>query len=113
MTTTRRLDTKQTAAAMRKALHSEFPGVKFSVRMGTGTAYGRISVSWVDGPTTRDAEAVTHPFESSTYDSMNEYYRQTENTVIVDGETVTPNCCGITIRRTVSDDAMEWASTVT
>lgn len=41
---------KDAAAAIRADLRSAFPGTKFSVRMGTGTASTWIDVKWMDGP---------------------------------------------------------------
>ena len=49
--TTRYISTKETAAMLRKDLAKAWPGVKFSVRMGTGTGSAWLSVSYTDGPT--------------------------------------------------------------
>ena len=52
---------RETAAALRKALREAFPGARFSVRMASGTAYGWLSVSWTDGPTVEQVDAVAAP----------------------------------------------------
>ena len=56
---------RETAAALRKALREAFPGARFSVRMASGTAYGWLSVSWTDGPTVEQVDAVAAPFAAA------------------------------------------------
>lgn len=68
---------KDTAAAMRKRLRAEFPGVKFSVRMATGSAYGWIDVSYVGDVDWRRVQRATDAFVSMQYDTMDESYRNT------------------------------------
>ncbi len=41
---------RDAAAAIRRDLRAAFPGTRFSVRMGTGTASAWIDVKWTDGP---------------------------------------------------------------
>lgn len=50
------IDTKHVAAELRNRMKNAFPGVKFSVRKGTGTASAWISVNWTDGPDTAEVE---------------------------------------------------------
>ena len=71
--TTRYLGAAETAKLMRAALKAAFPGAKISVRLSRGNA---TYVSWTDGPTVRDVQAITHEFESQTFNSsedMREY----------------------------------------
>lgn len=56
-----------TLKQLRAELAREFPGVKFSVRRSRGTAYGYVDVSWTDGPTTRDVDAITAMYEGSRF----------------------------------------------
>lgn len=94
-------DTKATAAAMRSALRNAFPGTKFSVRMDRGTAYGWITVSWEDGPTAKDVEAITYRFQSSRFSGSDDSYHSTGVTEW--------SCCGVGISRHISRDRMEAA----
>lgn len=68
---------KETSAAMRKALRVEFPGVKISVRIATGTAYGYIHVSYVGDLDQYAVQRATDPFVSMQFDTMDECYRPT------------------------------------
>ncbi|HEV7566638.1 MAG TPA: LPD29 domain-containing protein [Microbacteriaceae bacterium] len=71
--TTRYLGAAETAKLMRAALKAAFPGAKISVRLSRGNA---TYVSWTDGPTVREVQAITHQFESQTFNSsedMREY----------------------------------------
>ncbi len=54
---------KDAAAAIRADLKSAFPGTKFSVRMGTGTASTWIDVKWTDGPNDDMVRNVTDRYE--------------------------------------------------
>jgi len=64
------LSTKESAALLRKQLRASFPGVKFSVRMSRGTAYGNVHVEWTGGPSLDEVDAVTRPFEGASFDGM-------------------------------------------
>lgn len=54
------------ARIIRKELKSAFPGIKFAVS-STRSAWvdeeGRVSIAWVDGPTTDKVEAITKKYE--------------------------------------------------
>lgn len=54
---------KDAAAAIRADLKAAFPGAKFSVRMGTGTASTWIDVKWTDGPNNDMVRNVTDRYE--------------------------------------------------
>lgn len=68
------ISTKDTAKLVRAALKSAFPGVKFSVRMSTGTAAAWMNVSWSDGPTDRQVMSITGQFEGRKFNSMTDGY---------------------------------------
>ncbi|GGN44704.1 LPD29 domain-containing protein [Streptomyces fuscichromogenes] len=108
------IDTKHVAAELRNRLRTEFPGVKFSVRKGTGTASAWISVYWTDGPCTADVEELTRPMQGSQFNGMEDRYESTDNTVTVTvkGRKVTgkPLVDGINTHRDVSDDALKAAA---
>lgn len=68
------ISTKETAKLVRQALKSAFPGVKFSVRMSTGTASAWMNVSYSDGPREEDVRAITARYEGRTFNSMTDGY---------------------------------------
>ncbi|WP_331765389.1 hypothetical protein OG747_53045 (plasmid) [Streptomyces sp. NBC_01384] len=108
------IDTKHVAAELRNRLKASFPGVKFSVRKGTGTASAWISVHWTDGPDTADVEELTRPMQGAQFNGMEDRYESTDNTVTVTvkGRKVTgkPLVDGINPHRDVSDDALKAAA---
>ena len=60
----------ETAQFVRKALHSAFPGVKFSVRSRTYSGGASIDVTWTDGPSSEGVEAIVGRFAGATFDGM-------------------------------------------
>jgi conjugative element/phage-associated large polyvalent protein len=108
------IDTKHVAAELRNRLKNAFPGVKFSVRKGTGTASAWISVYWTDGPSTAEVEAHTRPLQGAQFNGMEDRYESTDNTVTVTvkGRKVTgkPLVDGINTHRDISDDALKAAA---
>lgn len=82
-----RLDAVASIAAMRRALKAAFPGLKISVRMSRGTAYGNASVSWTDGPSVAEVEAVTEPFRGRGFDGMTDSTTYTDHTIEHQGAT--------------------------
>jgi DNA-binding CsgD family transcriptional regulator len=54
----RRLDAKELAALVRKALKQSFPGVKFSVRTDRYSMGSSVNVSWTDGPTSNQVDEI-------------------------------------------------------
>lgn len=94
---------KETAAALRKELRATFPGVRFSVRMDRGTAYGWLSVSWEDGPTDEQVREITRGYQSESWSGMDEcYHHIPPQLVMIDGvptEVVWGSCGILTQRR--------------
>lgn len=91
--------TRETAAAIRRALRESFPATRFSVTMQRGSAYGWIDVIWTDGPTWREVEAITSGFESSRFSGMDDAYHRTENSQW--------SCRGVSTTRRISEDVLE------
>ena len=79
------IPTKTVAALLRKALRTQFPGVRFSVRCSTGTAAAWINVAYDDGPTTRQVDAIAHGFEGRSFNGMTDTYDD-NGTTLVAGE---------------------------
>lgn len=63
---------KSAAANIRKQLKAAFPAVKFSVRMERG---GSIRVSWTDGPTAAQVDAITDRYLEGHFDGMDDSYK--------------------------------------
>ena len=63
------ISTADTAKLVRKALKDAFPDTKFYVNSSSYAGGASISVSWVDGPTDGDVNAVTAPFRGASFDS--------------------------------------------
>jgi hypothetical protein len=82
MTEVTTISTKDTAAMLRGALRTTFPGVKFSVRISRGTAYGWLDVSWEDGPTMRQVDEVAGRYEGSRFDGMDDAYHRVPNSLV-------------------------------
>lgn len=80
MTTTSRLNVKDSTAALRAGLRLVFPGVKFSVRGSRGTGYGWVTVSWTDGPTEQAVRAISDTFEAERFNGMTDMMEPTSNT---------------------------------
>jgi hypothetical protein len=72
--TIRYLSAAETAKLIRQALKAAFPGTRISVRLSRGNA---TYVSWTDGPTLRDVQAITHEFESQTFNSSEDIREST------------------------------------
>ncbi|GAA4767776.1 LPD29 domain-containing protein [Citricoccus nitrophenolicus] len=97
-----RLDAKDVAKFVRKALRAAFPNVKFSVR---SSGYNALNVAWTDGPTAQQVKAVANEFKGikKTLDPYTDY-RTDED--IADNATGSANwVSSIHYSRTVSDQA--------
>lgn len=88
---------------LKKELETTFPGVKFSVRLGRGSmCTDNCSVSWTDGPTTDEVEAVAGRYQGKTFDGM------TDSTVYL--ETPIPSALGyVNVHRNFSEAALDAA----
>ena len=64
------IDTAEVAKLIRKHLKKNFAGVKFSVRISRYSGGSSVDISWTDGPTTKQVEAVTGPFQGNRFDGM-------------------------------------------
>lgn len=73
MTETRYIKAADTAKLVRKALAEAFPGFKFSIRSKSYSMGASINVSWTDGPTGAEVEAITGAFTGATFDGMTDY----------------------------------------
>jgi hypothetical protein len=74
------IDLNESLKQLRAELKREFPGTKFSVVRSRGTAYGYVSVRWVDGPTVTDVRAITCAYEGQGFDGMTDSTYSIEHT---------------------------------
>lgn len=58
------------AKNIRIELKRAFPGVKFSVRYKSFSMGNSITVSWTDGPTTKQVDAIVNKYEYGRFDGM-------------------------------------------
>lgn len=64
------LTTAQTASLVRQALARKFPGVKFSVRSDEYSMGSSIDVTWTNGPSQKEVDAIASQYESAGFDGM-------------------------------------------
>jgi hypothetical protein len=67
---TKYISLKDTSKTIKKELKEAFPTVKFSVRSETYAGGSSIHISYDDGPTTKDVEAITKKYQSTSFDGM-------------------------------------------
>lgn len=60
------LSCKETAKLARMALKKSFAGVKFSVRSDNNS----LRIEWMDGPTTKEVDAIVKGYEGGRFDGM-------------------------------------------
>jgi hypothetical protein len=71
----------ETAKLVRQALKEAFPSIKFSVKSKTYSGGASINVSWTDGPTCKQVDAIVKVFEGSYFDGMTDYKGLNFNTI--------------------------------
>jgi len=62
------------AANIKRELNRIFPGQKFSVKSDTFAGGDSVSVSWEDGPTWEEVEAIINKYQSGDFDGMTDCY---------------------------------------
>jgi hypothetical protein len=67
-----RLEPKEGAKLLKQTLTKLFPNTKFKVNMSRGTAYGSVSVSWVDGASYDLVDVIARHFKGSGFDGMSD-----------------------------------------
>lgn len=58
------------AKMIKKVLKGRWPAVKFSVRSKSYSGGASVSIHWVDGPSTKSVDEVSHMYEGSDFDGM-------------------------------------------
>jgi len=67
-------DHARASANIKRELSEVFPGVKFSVRSDSFSGGDSVDISWTDGPTTKEVEAITGKYEEGSFDGMTDCY---------------------------------------
>jgi hypothetical protein len=62
------------AKNIRLELARAFPGIKFSVRSSSFAGGNDVTVSWTNGPTTKEVKAITGKYQEGHFDGMNDIY---------------------------------------
>lgn len=74
MTNTTKTEAAQTAVAVRAALKTAFPGMKFSVRSETFSGGDAVRIGWTNGPSHEAVDAITDRFTSGTFNGMTDSF---------------------------------------
>lgn len=71
-----KIKTRAAACAhfVRTDLKQAFPGIKFSVTSENFSMGNSVNVSWIDGPTEKEIEAVIGKYEQGHFDGMTDMY---------------------------------------
>lgn len=88
---TRYISAADTAKLVRAALKRDFPGVKFSIRSKTYSGGASIDVKWIDGPRTRDVEAVAKQYAGGRFDGMIDLAYGVSHFLTADGRVMLAN----------------------
>ena len=81
----RYLTCAETAKLVRKALAKAHPGVKFRVRSDTYSMGASIYIHWIDGPTSKEADATVAPFSGARFDGMLDLKHSCSSWLMPDG----------------------------
>ena len=64
------INCKDTAKAVRRAIKTQWPRVKFSVRSSVYSGGASIDVRWTDGPCADEVDVIIQPFAGAAFDGM-------------------------------------------
>jgi len=67
---------KATAAQLRKTLKEQYPKVKFSVRCRNASWLVTLSVSWTDGPTLTEIQAIGDPLREHRFNGNDDSWQR-------------------------------------
>lgn len=68
----RKTESADAGAEIRKVLKIAFPGIKFSVRKRSGG--NSITIEWENGPTVKQVQSYTNDFKMGSFDGMTDMY---------------------------------------
>lgn len=107
MGNTKYLSCAETAKLVRQALKESFPAVKFAVRSSVYAGGASIHVTWTDGPTTEQVDAILGAFEAAYFDGMIDFKGSRSHRL--DGEPVRFGADFVSGARNYSDALLERA----
>lgn len=67
------------AAAIKSELQNKFPGIKFSCTSDSFSMGDSVHISWTDGPTTKDVEAISGKYQYGQFNGMEDIYEYTNS----------------------------------
>jgi hypothetical protein len=70
----RYIDVTEVAKIIRAELKAAFPGIKFGVKSSRFSMGTSIDISWFDGPTEKQVEAIIGQFRGGDFDGMQDLY---------------------------------------
>lgn len=94
------------AKNIRIELKAAFPNTKFKVTSESFSMGNAIDISWVDGPTIKEAEKITDKYQYGDFDGMTDSYNYRDNRAFTDkyGSSKYVNCS-----RRYSDESIQAA----
>jgi hypothetical protein len=99
----------ETAGLIRKALKESFPDTKFSITTKRYTGGSNITISFTNGPLTKDVQAVCSAFEGAGFDGSTDstYYNKARS---FRGELVTFNRGYVFVTREITERVLQMAA---
>jgi hypothetical protein len=79
------VEMKEAAKLIRCQLRKRYPSVKFSVRCESYSMGGHIQISWPDGPSRKEVEALTAAYSGSRFNSMDDSTYTVQSWLFRDG----------------------------
>lgn len=67
-------DHARASANIKRELAEAFPGIKFSVRSDSFSGGDSVDIGWLDGPTSKEVEAITSKYRRGSFDGMTDCY---------------------------------------
>lgn len=107
---TKYLAVTETAKLIRAALKEAFPEIKFSVRTDKYAGGSSINVSWQEGPTAAQVDAIAKTFEGGYFDGMTDY--KGSHVHMMNGEEVSFGGDFVFCRREIANDKVTKAAEI-
>lgn len=89
------------AAAIKSELQNKFPGIKFSCTSDSFSMGDSVHISWTDGPTTKDVEAISGKYQYGQFNGMEDIYENTNRRDDI------PQAKYVSEHRTISEELTE------
>ena len=100
----------ETAKLIRAALKEAFPEIKFSVRTDKYANGSSINVSWQEGPTAAQVDAIAKTFQGGYFDGMTDY--KGHHNHMMNGEEVSFGGDFVFCRREIANDKIAKAAEI-